>query len=55
MVIRRAPAAPLAGRVTTYYGFALTLRLRRLRLGRHHGCTDPQGHEWWFAQPIADG
>ena len=22
---------------------------------RHYGCTDPQGHEWWFAQPIADG
>lgn len=19
---------------------------------RHYGCTDPQGHEWWFAQPI---
>lgn len=22
---------------------------------RHYGCADPQGHEWWFAQPIADG
>jgi uncharacterized glyoxalase superfamily protein PhnB len=21
---------------------------------RHYGCTDPQGHEWWFAQPIAE-
>lgn len=21
---------------------------------RHYGCTDPQGHEWYFAQPIAD-
>jgi uncharacterized glyoxalase superfamily protein PhnB len=21
---------------------------------RHYGCADPQGHEWWFAQPIAD-
>jgi uncharacterized glyoxalase superfamily protein PhnB len=20
---------------------------------RHYGCADPQGHEWWFAQPIA--
>jgi uncharacterized glyoxalase superfamily protein PhnB len=21
---------------------------------RHYGCADPQGHEWWFAQPIAE-
>jgi uncharacterized glyoxalase superfamily protein PhnB len=21
--------------------------------GRLYGCTDPQGHEWYFAQPIA--
>jgi len=20
---------------------------------RHYGCVDPQGHEWYFAQPIA--
>jgi uncharacterized glyoxalase superfamily protein PhnB len=20
---------------------------------RHYGCADPQGHEWWFAQPLA--
>jgi uncharacterized glyoxalase superfamily protein PhnB len=20
---------------------------------RHYGCVDPQGHEWWFAQPMA--
>jgi uncharacterized glyoxalase superfamily protein PhnB len=20
---------------------------------RHYGCTDPQGHEWYFASPIA--
>ena len=22
---------------------------------RRYGCTDPQGHEWYFAQPIAHG
>ena len=22
---------------------------------RRYGCTDPQGHEWYFARPIADG
>jgi uncharacterized glyoxalase superfamily protein PhnB len=22
---------------------------------RRYGCNDPQGHEWYFAQPIADG
>jgi uncharacterized glyoxalase superfamily protein PhnB len=21
---------------------------------RRYGCADPQGHEWYFAQPIAD-
>jgi len=21
---------------------------------RRYGCVDPQGHEWYFAQPIAD-
>jgi uncharacterized glyoxalase superfamily protein PhnB len=21
---------------------------------RRYGCTDPQGHEWYFAQPIVD-
>ena len=21
---------------------------------RHYGCVDPQGHEWYFAQPIAE-
>ncbi len=21
---------------------------------RRYGCTDPQGHEWYFAQPIGD-
>jgi uncharacterized glyoxalase superfamily protein PhnB len=21
---------------------------------RHYGCADPQGHDWWFAQPIAE-
>jgi len=21
---------------------------------RHYGCADPQGHEWWFAQPITE-
>jgi uncharacterized glyoxalase superfamily protein PhnB len=21
---------------------------------RHYGCADPQGHEWWFAQPTAE-
>lgn len=21
---------------------------------RRYGCTDPQGHEWFFAQPIAE-
>jgi uncharacterized glyoxalase superfamily protein PhnB len=21
---------------------------------RHYGCADPQGHEWWFAQPLAE-
>ena len=21
---------------------------------RRYGCTDPQGHEWYFAQPIAE-
>jgi len=22
---------------------------------RHYGCTDPQGHEWYFASPISSG
>jgi len=22
---------------------------------RRYGCADPQGHEWYFAQPIAEG
>jgi PhnB protein len=22
---------------------------------RRYGCADPQGHEWYFAQPIAQG
>jgi uncharacterized glyoxalase superfamily protein PhnB len=21
---------------------------------RHYGCADPQGHEWWFAQPMPE-
>ncbi len=21
---------------------------------RRYGCVDPQGHEWYFAQPIAE-
>jgi uncharacterized glyoxalase superfamily protein PhnB len=21
---------------------------------RRYGCTDPQGHEWYFAQPLAE-
>jgi uncharacterized glyoxalase superfamily protein PhnB len=21
---------------------------------RRYGCTDPQGHEWYFAQPVAE-
>ena len=21
---------------------------------RHYGCVDPQGHQWYFAQPIAE-
>jgi uncharacterized glyoxalase superfamily protein PhnB len=37
-------------------GAEITEELNDLPFGhRRYGCVDPQGHEWVFAQPIADG
>jgi uncharacterized glyoxalase superfamily protein PhnB len=37
-------------------GAEITEELNDLPFGhRRYGCVDPQGHEWFFAQPIADG
>jgi uncharacterized glyoxalase superfamily protein PhnB len=35
-------------------GATIIAELNDLPFGhRRYGCTDPQGHEWYFAQPIA--
>ena len=34
-------------------GATIVEELNDLPFGhRRYGCTDPQGHEWYFAQPI---
>jgi uncharacterized glyoxalase superfamily protein PhnB len=37
-------------------GATVIEELNDLQYGdRRYGCTDPQGHEWFFAQPIGGG